>query len=35
MSSTLANAFSDGTPGAELYALDKLAPMIEHTPIGK
>jgi len=35
MSSTLANAFSDGTPGAELYALAKLVPMIEQTPIGK
>lgn len=31
---TLSNAFSDGTPGAELYALNKLIPMIEHTPLG-
>ena len=32
---TLANAYSDGTPGAELYALRKLVPMIEHTPVGQ
>ncbi|MFC4244027.1 iron-siderophore ABC transporter substrate-binding protein [Gryllotalpicola reticulitermitis] len=32
---TLSNAYSDGTPGAELYALDKLVPMIEQTPLGK
>ena len=32
---TLSNAYSDGTPGAELYALQKLVPMIEQTPAGK
>lgn len=32
---TLSNAYSDGTPGAELYALNKLVPLIEQTPLGK
>lgn len=34
VSGTISNAFSDGTPGAQLYALRKLVPMIEKTSLG-
>jgi iron complex transport system substrate-binding protein len=31
----LSSAYSDGTPGSQLYALDKLVPLIDATPLGK